>query len=161
MDFGLFSSCGSPSHFGLWERVNVLFHYDLVDADALPNPEQKPQLAAALSAVALRLPCRRFLARRSRARGPTGTTAKRTMMAMDFANGCLSVLLAGLVTTNMLNLPVLIALMVIAALFGSFTIRRSIRRIAMPCPEEQLPRAKWHDADRVGLSGILRLPWRP
>ena len=38
---------------------------------------------------------------------------KRTMMAMDFANGLVSGLLAVLVITNALNLPLLIVLLVI------------------------------------------------
>ena len=74
-----------------------------------PQPEQKPDLALALSAIALAFAL------------PTVTIApiagawadrhdrKRTMMAMDFISGCLSVLLATLMATETLQLWMLIA----------------------------------------------------
>ena len=96
-----------------------------------PRPEQKPQLAAALSAVALAFAVPAVFGAPIAGAWADRHDRKRTMMAMDFANGCLSLLLAVLVITNTLNLPVLIVLMVIAALLARFTTRRSIRR--MPC----------------------------
>ena len=120
-----------------------------------PHPEQKPQLAAALSAVALAFAVPVVFGAPIAGAWADRHDRKRTMMAMDFANGCLSVLLAGLVITNTLNLPVLIVLMVIAALFGSFHNSAFDTSYAMLVPEEQLPRANGMMQTVWGLSGIL------
>jgi MFS family permease len=77
------------------------------------------------------------------------------MMAMDFASGCLSVLLTVLVITNSLTLPLLIALIVLTAIFGAFHNSAFDTSYAMIVPEEQLPRANGMMQTVWGLSGIL------
>ena len=120
-----------------------------------PLPEQKPQLAAALSAVALAFAVPVVFGAPIAGAWADRYDRKRTMMAMDFANGCLSVLLAALVITNTLNLPLLIVLMVIAAILGSFHNSAFDTSYAMLVSEEQLPRANGMMQTVWGLSGIL------
>ncbi len=118
-------------------------------------PEQKPQLAAALSVVALAFAVPVVFGAPIAGAWADRHDRKRTMMAMDFANGCLSVLLAVLVITNTLNLPLLIVLVVIAAILGSFHNSAFDTSYAMLVPEAQLPRANGMMQTMWSLSGIL------
>ncbi len=120
-----------------------------------PLPEQKPQLAAALSATALAFAVPVVFGAPIAGAWADRHDRKRTMMVMDFANGCLSLLLAALVITHTLNLPVLIILMVIAALLGSFHNSAFDTSYAMLVPEDQLPRANGMMQTIWSLSGIL------
>ena len=120
-----------------------------------PLPEQKPQLAAALSATALAFAVPIVFGAPMAGAWADRHDRKRTMMVMDFANGCLSLLLAALVITHTLNLPVLIILMVIAALLGSFHNSAFDTSYAMLVPEDQLPRANGMMQTIWSLSGIL------
>jgi len=120
-----------------------------------PHPEQKPQLAAALSAVALAFAVPVVFGAPIAGAWADRHDRKRTMMAMDFASGCLSVLLAVLVVTHTLNLPLLIVLLVIAAIIGAFHNSAFDTSYAMIVPEEQLPRANGMMQTVWGLAGIL------
>jgi DHA3 family macrolide efflux protein-like MFS transporter len=120
-----------------------------------PLPGQKPQLAAALSATALAFAVPVVFGAPIAGAWADRHDRKRTMMAMDFANGCLSVLLATLVVTNLLNLPLLIVLLVIAAIIGAFHGAAFDTSYAMIVPEEQLPRANGMMQTIWSLSGIL------
>jgi len=120
-----------------------------------PLPEQKPQLAAALSATALAFAVPVVFGAPIAGAWADRHDRKRTMMVMDFANGCLSLLLAALVITHTLNLPVLIILMVIAALLGSFHNSAFDTSYAMLVPEDQLPRANGMMQTIWSMSGIL------
>ncbi len=120
-----------------------------------PLPEQKPQLAAALSATALAFAVPVVFGAPIAGAWADRHDRKRTMMAMDFASGCLSVLLAMLVVTNSLNLPLLLVLLVVAAIIGAFHGAAFDTSYAMIVPEEQLPRANGMMQTVWGLSGIL------
>jgi len=120
-----------------------------------PLPEQKPQLAAALSATALAFAVPIVFGAPMAGAWADRHDRKRTMMVMDFANGCLSLLLAALVITHTLNLPVLIILMVLAALLASFHNSAFDTSYAMLVPEDQLPRANGMMQTIWSLSGIL------
>jgi MFS family permease len=120
-----------------------------------PLPDQKPQLAAALSATALAFAVPVVFGAPIAGAWADRHDRKRTMMVMDFANGCLSLLLAGLVIIHTLTLPVLIILMVIAALLGSFHNSAFDTSYAMLVPEDQLPRANGMMQTIWSLSGIL------
>jgi DHA3 family macrolide efflux protein-like MFS transporter len=120
-----------------------------------PLPEQKPQLAAALSAVALAFAVPVVVGAPIAGAWADRHDRKRTMMAMDFASGCLSVLLAVLVITHSLNLPLLIVLIVLAAILGAFHSSAFDTSYAMLVTEEQLPRANGMMQTIWSLSGIL------
>jgi MFS family permease len=78
-----------------------------------PRPEQRPELAVALSAVSLSFAIPRLLLITFAGAWADRHDRKRTMMAMDFASGLLSAVLAVLVITNTLNLPLLLVLLVL------------------------------------------------
>ena len=120
-----------------------------------PLPEQKPQLALALSATALAFAVPVVFGAPIAGAWADRHDRKRTMMVMDFASSCLSVLLAVLVVTNSLNLALLIVLLVIAAILGAFHGAAFDTSYAMIVPEEQLPRANGMMQTVWGLSGIL------
>lgn len=120
-----------------------------------PNPEQKPQLAFALSAIALAFALPTVFGAPIAGAWADRHDRKRTMMAMDFASGCLSVLLAVLVVTHTLNLPFLAVLLVVAATLGAFHGSAFDTSYAMLVPQEQLPRANGMMQTIWSLSGIL------
>jgi DHA3 family macrolide efflux protein-like MFS transporter len=120
-----------------------------------PLPEQKSQLAAALSATALAFAVPAVFGAPIAGAWADRHDRKRTMMAMDFANGCLSLLLAVLVVTHILSLPLLIVLLAIASVIGAFHNSAFDTSYAMIVPEEQLPRANGMMQTVWGLSGIL------
>jgi len=72
-----------------------------------PRPDQKAELALALSLQAMSAMIPRLLLMPFAGAWADRHDRKRTMMAMDFANGLLSGLLAVLVITNRLNLTYL------------------------------------------------------
>src|SRR5205823_12188190 len=80
---------------------------------------------------------------------------KRTMMAMDFANGCLSLLLMGLMANGLLQLPLLLGIVVLFAIFGMFHGAAFDTSYAMLVPEKQLPRANGMMQTIWSLSGIV------
>ena len=120
-----------------------------------PRPEQKPELAFALSAVSLAFALPTVFGAPIAGAWADRHDRKRTMMAMDFANGCLSLLLAGMVVSNSLNLPLLIVLVAVAATLGAFHGSAFDTSYAMIVPEEQLPRANGMMQTIWSLSGIL------
>lgn len=120
-----------------------------------PLPEQKPQLAAALSATALAFAVPVVFGAPIAGAWADRHDRKHTMMAMDFASGCQSVLLATLVVTNSLNLPLLLVLLVVAAIISAFHGAAFDTSYAMIVPEEQLPRANGMMQTVWSLSGIL------
>ncbi len=120
-----------------------------------PRPEQKPELAAALSAVALAFALPTVFGAPIAGAWADRHDRKRTMMAMDFASGWLSLLLAALVITHTLSLPWLIVLMAIHAVFGMFHQSAFDTSYAMLVPEAKLPRANGMMQTIWSLSGIL------
>ena len=120
-----------------------------------PRPEQKPQLAFAISAIALAFALPTVFGAPIAGAWADRHDRKRTMMIMDFASCGLSLLLAGLVFTHALDLPLLIALILIAATLGAFHGAAFDTSYAMLVPEEQLPRANGMMQTIWSLSGIL------
>ncbi len=120
-----------------------------------PRPEQKPELAAALSLVGLAggIPiifgapiAGAFADRHDR---------KRTMMITDFLSGCLGLVLAALILTQVLNLAMLIVLVIIGSMLGAFHNSAFDTSYAMLVSEKQLPRANGMMQTMWALSGIL------
>jgi MFS family permease len=120
-----------------------------------PHPEQKPQLALALSAITLAFALPAIFGAPIAGAWADRHDRKLTMMAMDVANGCLSLLLAVLVVTNALQLWMLIAIVVLSATFGAFHASAFDTSYAMLVPKEQLPRANGMMQTIWSLSGIL------
>ena len=120
-----------------------------------PRPEQKPQLAFAISAIALAFALPMVFGAPIAGAWADRHDRKRTMMIMDFASCGLSLLLAGLVFTHALDLPLLIVLILIAAALGAFHGAAFDTSYAMLVPEEQLPRANGMMQTIWSLSGIL------
>ena len=63
------------------------------------------------------------------------------MMAMDFANGCLSLVMVALLVTQTMQLWMLLVLMLLYSLAGAFHNAAFDTSYAMLVSEEQLPRA--------------------
>jgi len=120
-----------------------------------PRPEQKPQLAFAISTIALAFALPTVFGAPIAGAWADRHDRKRTMMVMDFASGCLSLLLAALVITHALDLPLLIVLILIAAALGAFHGAAFDTSYAMLVSEEQLPRANGMMQTIWSLSGIL------
>ncbi len=120
-----------------------------------PRPEQKPELAVALSLfnLSFALPIV-FLAPIAGAWADRHDR-KRTMIAMDTANGFLSLLLMILIVTQTLQLWSLIVLGVLFATFSAFHSSAFDTSYAMLVPEKLLPRANGMMQTIWSLSGIL------
>ena len=120
-----------------------------------PLPEQKPQLALALSAVSLAfgLPTV-FLAPLAGAWADRHDR-KYTMITMDVFSGLLSLTLMSLMLRGMLQLWALIALVGLFATAGAFHSSAFDTSYAMIVPEAQLPRANGMMQTIWSLSGIL------
>jgi MFS family permease len=120
-----------------------------------PRPEQKPELAVALSAVSLSFAIPRLLLITFAGAWADRHDRKRTMMAMDFASGLLSAALAVLVITNALNLPLLLVLLVMQSSVGVFHNSAFDASYAMLVPESKLGRANGMMQSIWSLSGII------
>ena len=120
-----------------------------------PRPEQKPELAAALAAISIAFALPTVFGAPIAGAWADRHDRKRTMMIMDFASGLLSLLLTVLVITHSLQLPVLIGLLVISAILGSFHGAAFDASYAMIVPDDKLPRANGMMQTIWSLSGIL------
>ncbi len=120
-----------------------------------PRPEQKPELAFALSAVSLAFALPTVFGAPLAGAWADRHDRKRTMIAIDCANGGLSLLLAILMLTNVLQLWMVIVLVALHALFSAFHFAAFDTSYAMIVPEKQLPRANGMMQTTWSLSGIL------
>src|SRR5512139_309415 len=120
-----------------------------------PHPYQKAELALALSAQATVSMVTRLLVMPFAGAWADRHDRKRTMIAMDFANGLVSGLLAVLVVMNVLNLPILHALMAIHSIVGVFHPSAFAASFPMLVPEQKLGRANGMMMSIWSLSGIL------
>jgi MFS family permease len=120
-----------------------------------PRPEQKPELALALSAVSLSFALPRLFLIPFAGAFADRHDRKRTMMIGDFLNGVLSLILAALVIANTLSLPLLIPLLVAHSIASVFHRSAFDASYAMIVPEPKLPRANGMMQTIWSLSGIL------
>jgi MFS transporter, DHA3 family, macrolide efflux protein len=120
-----------------------------------PAPEQQPQLAFALSAMAL---CRMlptvFVAPLAGAWADRHDR-KRTMITADLSNGLLTVILMLLMATGSLQMTALLTLTVLMAFCDAFHNASFDTSYAMLVPDEQLPRANGMMQSIWSLAGIL------
>lgn len=120
-----------------------------------PAPEQKAQLAFALSAVSLAFALPTVFGAPLAGAWADRHDRRRTMIAMDLANGLLSLLLMALMIAGVMNLWLMLGLVVIAATLGAFHGSAFDTSYAMLVPEKQLPRANGMMQTIWSLSGIL------
>lgn len=120
-----------------------------------PHPEQRADLAVALSAVSLSFAIPRLVLITFAGAWADRHDRKRTMMAMDAASGVLSGTLAVLVLTDTLNLPLLLVLLVLQSSVGVFHNSAFDASYAMLVPEQKLGRANGMMQSIWSLSGII------
>lgn len=120
-----------------------------------PNPDQKPQLAAALAAINLAFAIPVVFGAPLAGAWVDRHDRKRTMIVADFLNGALSVLLAALVLTGSLQLWMLLTIVVLVAFLSAFHGAAFDTSYAMLVPAERLPRANGLMQTIWALSGIL------
>ncbi len=120
-----------------------------------PNPDQKPLLAASLSAIGLVWTLANVIFAPIAGAWADRHDRKRTMMAMDFINGCLSVVLAVLIFTHALQLWILLIGMTVGAIASAFHYSSFDTSYVMIVPENRLPRANGMMQTMYSLSNIL------
>lgn len=120
-----------------------------------PHASQKPQLAFALTAMSLAFAVPVVFIAPLAGAWADRHDRKRTMMAMDAANGVLSVLMALLLATHLMQLWLLVPLTTLYAVLGAFHGAAFDTSYAMIVPEERLPRANGMMQTIWSLSGIL------
>lgn len=120
-----------------------------------PRPEQKPELAFALSAVTLAFALPTVFIAPLAGAWADRHDRKRTMIAIDGLNGGLSLTLALLMLTNALQLWMVVALAALHAILSAFHFAAFDTSYAMLVPEKQLPRANGMMQTMWALAGIL------
>lgn len=120
-----------------------------------PAPEQKPELAWALSFIniAFAIPIV-FFAPISGAWADRHDR-KMTMIVADFANGVAITILLALIFTRQFNVAMLIVIVFVQATITSFHNAAFDTSYAMLVPEEKLPRANGMMQTIFSLSGIV------
>jgi MFS transporter, DHA3 family, macrolide efflux protein len=119
-----------------------------------PRPDQKPELAFALTALGLMYAITLIVAPFAGAWADRHDR-KHTMMAVDFIQGVQSVILMLLMVTGTLQLWMLILLVGVGQLFGPFHYSAFDTSYAMIVPEEKLARANGMMQTIFSLSSIL------
>ncbi len=119
------------------------------------RPEQKPELAAALAAINLAFALPIVFAAPVAGAWADRHDRKRIMMAMDLANGCLSLILASLLAAGALQLWMLLLIVALFAGLSAFHGSAFDTSYAMLVPEKLLPRANGMMQTMWSLSGII------
>jgi MFS transporter, DHA3 family, macrolide efflux protein len=120
-----------------------------------PRPDQRAELALALSAQAAVSMITRLVVMPFAGAWADRHDRKRTMVVMDFANGIISGLLAVLVVMQILNLSILLVLMAVHTVVGVYHNSAFDASYAMLVPEQKLGRANGMMMSIWSLSGIL------
>jgi MFS transporter, DHA3 family, macrolide efflux protein len=120
-----------------------------------PSPEQKPQLAWAISTWALSLAIPSVFMAPLAGAYVDRHDRKRTMIAMDVANGLLSSVIFYLIITRQFNILELIIIGALSATFNAFHNAAFDTSYAMLVPEAKLPRANGMMQTIFSLAGIL------
>lgn len=123
-----------------------------------PQPEQKPELAAALSVISLAFALPTVFGAPLAGAWADRHDRKRTMIMMDLVSGLISLTVAVLMLTHGLRLWMLVDIVVLASTVGAFHFSAFDSSYAMLVPERLLPRANGMMQTIWSLSGILSLP---
>jgi DHA3 family macrolide efflux protein-like MFS transporter len=119
------------------------------------RPEQKAQLAWAISAWALSFAVPTVFLAPLAGAFVDRHDRKRTMIAMDVANGLVSSVILYLIATHAFNVAWLVMIGALSACFTAFHGAAFDTSYAMLVPEERLPRANGMMQTIFSLSGIL------
>lgn len=120
-----------------------------------PRPDQKEQLGLALAAEGVIFGVVTMLAAPIAGAWADRHDRKRTMIAMDTANGLLSILLMFLVATQVLQLWMWLVMAAVLACTSTFHGAAFDTSYAMLVPEKRLPRANGMMQTIWSLAGIL------
>jgi DHA3 family macrolide efflux protein-like MFS transporter len=120
-----------------------------------PNPQQRGQLAIALSLVSLAYGLPNIFSAPLAGAWADRHDRKRIMMLMDFASGLISVALTLLILVQRLDLSLLIILMVVHSIISAFHYSAFDSSYAMLVPENLLPRANGMMQTILSLSNVL------
>lgn len=120
-----------------------------------PNPEQRPQLTAALTVINLAFGLPALIVAPIAGAWADRHDRKRIMMVTDFGAGIISVVLAMIMVSGRLNLFELAALMALASTLGQFHNSAFDTSYAMIVPEEKLPRANGMMQTMWALVGVI------
>lgn len=120
-----------------------------------PTEAQKPQLAWAISALTLSFAIPTVFLAPIAGAYVDRHDRKRTMIAMDVANGLLSLAIMFLIATHQLNVVGLIVVGLLGSTFFAFHNAAFDTSYAMLVPEEKLPRANGMMQTIFALSGVL------
>ena len=120
-----------------------------------PLPEQKPQLALALSAVSLAFALPVVFGAPLAGAWADRHDRKHTMILMDFVSGLLSLVLIAMILSQSLSLWLLVFLVILFSIVGAFHSAAFDTSYVMIVPEAQLPRANGMMQTIWSLSGIL------
>jgi MFS transporter, DHA3 family, macrolide efflux protein len=123
--------------------------------DLYPLPEQKPQLALAISATSLAFAVPALLLAPIAGAWADRHDRKRTMLGMDFASGLVSLALMLGVGSGTLQLGGLVLLNALASSLGTFHGSAFDTSYAMLVTDKQLPRANGMMQTMWSLSSIL------
>ena len=119
-----------------------------------PKPEQKPELALALTAIGLTYTITLALTPFAGAWADRHDR-KRTMIVADFLSGLVSLTMMGLMITGLLEIWSLLGLMAVFGAISPFHSSAFDTSYAMIVPEKQLPRANGMMQTVWSLSGVL------
>ncbi len=120
-----------------------------------PLPEQKPQLAWAISATSLAYALPTVVLAPLTGAWADRYDRRRIMLSMNLLSGLLSLLLLLLIVSGMLHLWSLIVIIALFAALGSFHGAAFDTAYAMLVPERQLPRANGMMQTMWSLSSVL------
>jgi DHA3 family macrolide efflux protein-like MFS transporter len=120
-----------------------------------PNPEQKGQLAIALSLVSLAYGLPNIFSAPLAGALADRHDRRSIMLLMDFASGLISLALTFLILAHLLNLWLLIGLVVIQSIVSAFHYSAFDSSYAMLVPERLLPRANGMMQTMSSLSNVL------
>jgi MFS family permease len=120
-----------------------------------PRDDQKPQLAFALSMVALAWGAANIFSAPIAGAWADRHDRKRTMILADIGSGLLTAITALLIISGNLNLPLVVVAAAIGAAVASFHYSAFDTSYAMIVPEEQLPRANGMMQTMWALSGLV------
>jgi MFS transporter, DHA3 family, macrolide efflux protein len=118
-------------------------------------PEQKSELAFALTAVALAFGVPAIFGAPLAGAWADRHDRRRTMMVMDLLNGLISLSFVFLIAVDKLSLWVLLILTAVSAVVGAYHTAAFDTSYAMLVPEAQLPRANGMMQTMWSLSSIL------
>jgi MFS family permease len=122
---------------------------------AYPLPEQRQELAFALSAVGLAFFAAGLIAAPIGGAWADRADRKRTMIVTDTVSGLVSLALIGLIGADALSLWLLLPLMVVAGVANTFHDSAFDASYAMLVPPERLPRANGMMQTIWSLSGVF------